>query len=232
MTGKADARMTRARVLLDFDGTVTVTDTVDAILERFAARAWIGVEEEWKSGAIGSRECLARQTALIGATPKEIDTLVDTIEIDPGFDELLATCERHGIAVTIVSDGYRRSIERVLARSGHDLPSRSGVLEYRGRRRWKLVSPSARSACTSDSNTCKCKVAEESKLPTILIGDGRSDFCVAGKVDLVLAKGSPEGPLARHCAGNGIKFEPVANLAEAAKRVAAFIAKPDTRRAA
>lgn len=232
MTGKAAARMTRARVLLDFDGTVTVTDTVDAVLERFAARTWIDVEEEWKSGAIGSRECLARQTALIDATPKEIDTLVDAIEIDPGFDELLATCERHGIAVTIVSDGYRRSIERVLARNGYDLPSRSGVLEYRGRGRWKLVSPSARSACISDSNTCKCKVAEESKLPTILIGDGRSDFCVAGKVDLVLAKGSPKGPLARHCAGNGIKFEPVAGLAEAAERVAAFIAKPDTRRAA
>lgn len=228
MTSKANARMTRARVLLDFDGTVTIKDTVDAILERFAAPAWVDVEDEWKSGAIGSRECLSRQTALIDAAPKEIDALVDTVEIDPGFDELLETCERHNIAVTIVSDGYRRSIERVLARSGHDVPSRSGVLEYRGRRRWKLVSPSARTGCTSDANTCKCKVAGESKLPTILIGDGRSDFCVAEKADLVLAKGS----LARHCAKSGIKFEPVAGLAEAAKRIAAYIVKPDTKRAA
>lgn len=228
MTGKADARMTRARVLLDFDGTVTVKDTVDAILERFAAPAWTDVEAEWKNGAIGSRECLARQTALINAAPKEIDALVDAIEIDPGFDELLETCERHGISVTIVSDGYRRSIERVLSRSGHDVPSRSGVLEYRGRRRWKLVSPSARSTCTSDANTCKCKVAGESKLPTILIGDGRSDFCVAEKADIVLAKGS----LARHCTENSIKFEPISGLAEAAKRIAAFIVKPDTKRAA
>lgn len=228
MTGKADARMTRARVLLDFDGTVTVKDTVDAILERFAAPAWTDAEDEWKSGAIGSRECLARQTALIDAAPKEIDALVDAIGIDPGFDELLETCERHDISVTIVSDGYRRSIERVLARSGHSISARSGVLEYRGRRRWKLVSPSARSACTSDANTCKCEVANESGLPTILIGDGRSDFCVAEKVDLVLAKGS----LVRHCAENGIKFEPIADLAEAAKRIAAYIVKPDTKRAA
>jgi 2,3-diketo-5-methylthio-1-phosphopentane phosphatase len=220
--------MARARVLLDFDGTVTVKDTVDAILERFAAPAWTDVEDEWKRGNIGSRECLARQTAMIDAAPKEIDALVDAIAIDPGFGELLATCERLDVAVTIVSDGYRRSIERVLARSGHDVPSRSGVLEYRGRRRWKLVSPSARSACTADANTCKCKVAKESKLPAILIGDGRSDFCVAGKVDLVLAKGS----LASHCAENGIKFEPIADLAEAAKRIAAYIARTDTKRAA
>jgi 2,3-diketo-5-methylthio-1-phosphopentane phosphatase len=220
--------MTRARVLLDFDGTVTVRDTVDAILEHFAAPAWIGVEEEWKRGAIGSRECLARQTALIDAAPKEIDALVDSIEIDPGFDALLETCECHNVAVTIVSDGYRRSIERVLARSGHDVPSRSGVLEYRGRRRWKLASPSARAGCASDANTCKCRVAAESKLPTILIGDGRSDFCVAGKADLVLAKSA----LARHCAENDIKFEPIAGLAEAAQRVAAYIVKSDTKRAA
>jgi 2,3-diketo-5-methylthio-1-phosphopentane phosphatase len=220
--------MARAKVLLDFDGTITVKDTVDAILERFAAPAWTDVEEEWKDGKIGSRECLARQTALIDAAPKEIDALVDSIAIDPGFDELMETCERLDVAVTVVSDGYRRSIERVLARSGHDIPSRSGVLEYRGRRRWKLVSPSARSGCSSDSNTCKCKVAAESDLPKILIGDGRSDFCVANKVDLVLAKGS----LARHCAEQGIKHEPVADLAEAAKLIAAYIVKTDTKRAA
>jgi 2,3-diketo-5-methylthio-1-phosphopentane phosphatase len=228
MTDKADATMARARVLLDFDGTVTVRDTVDALLERFAAPAWTKIEEAWKDGRIGSRECLARQTALINATPKEIDALVDSIAIDPGFDELLGTCEHHGIGVTIVSDGYRRSIERVLARGGHNVPARSGVLEYRGRRRWKLTSPSARAGCASDANTCKCKVAEESRSPTILIGDGRSDFCVAGKVDLVLAKDA----LARHCIEHGIRFEPIAGLAEAAQRIAAYIVKPDTRRAA
>ncbi len=220
--------MTRAKLLLDFDGTVTVQDTVDAILERFAAPAWHGVEEEWKNGEIGSRECLARQTALINAAPKEIDALVDAIAIDPGFDELMEACERLDVAVTIVSDGYRRSIERVLARSGHNVSARSGVLEYRGRRRWKLVSPSARGSCTSNANTCKCKVAAESKLPTILIGDGRSDFCVAEKVDLVLAKGS----LARHCAESGIKHQPITDLADAARMIAAYIEKIDTKRAA
>src|SRR5262249_14467790 len=152
--------------------------------------AWRDVEEEWKSGKIGSRECLSRQTALISATPKEIDALVDEIQIDPGFDQFLETCEYLKASVTIVSDGYRRSIERILARGGYSLPSRSGVLSYKGRRRWRLESPVSCGDCESGSSTCKCMVASEIKIPKILVGDGRSDFCVSEKVDFVLAKGS------------------------------------------
>jgi len=220
--------MTRAKVLLDFDGTVTVKDTVDAILERFAEPAWRDVEEDWKNGKIGSRECLARQTALIRATPKEIDALIDGIEIDPGFDEFMQTCKRLNVGVTIVSDGYRRSIERVLNRAGRALPSRSGVLEYCGRRRWKLISPVSRADCSSGSNTCKCMVASEINVPTILIGDGRSDFCVANEVDFVFAKGS----LARHCTENKIEYQAIETLADAAKLLSRHLVKIDTKRAA
>jgi 2,3-diketo-5-methylthio-1-phosphopentane phosphatase len=220
--------MTRAKVLLDFDGTVTVKDTVDAILERFAEPAWREVEEHWKDGKIGSRECLSKQTDFIRATPKEIDSLIDRIEIDPGFDEFMQTCERLNVDVTIVSDGYRRSIERVLDRAGRALPSRSGVLEYLGRRRWKLTSPVSRADCSSGSNTCKCMIASEMNIPTILIGDGRSDFCVANEVDFVLAKGS----LARHCAEKNIDHQPIDGLADAAKLLAGHLTKIDTKRAA
>jgi 2,3-diketo-5-methylthio-1-phosphopentane phosphatase len=220
--------MARAKVLLDFDGTVTVKDTVDAILERFAEPAWRDVEEDWKDGKIGSRECLAKQTALIRATPKEIDSLIDEIEIDPGFDEFMQTCNRLNVGVTIVSDGYRRSIERVLNRAGRELPSRSGVLEYRGRRRWKLTSPVSRADCSSGSNTCKCMVAGEANVPTILIGDGRSDFCVANEVDFVLAKGA----LARYCAENKIDHRSFVDIAGAAKLLAKYINSIDTKRAA
>lgn len=220
--------MTRAQILLDFDGTVTVKDTVDAILERFAVPAWRAVEEEWKTGKIGSRECLAKQTALIDATPEEINGLVDEIEIDPGFDEFVQTCKRLGAGITIVSDGYRRSIERVLARSGHDLPSCSGALEYLGQRRWKLASPASRGSCVSGSNTCKCAIAGEFHVPRILIGDGRSDFCVAREVNFVLAKGA----LVRHCAENKIEYRPFGDLASAAKLLAEYLDKTDTRRAA
>jgi 2,3-diketo-5-methylthio-1-phosphopentane phosphatase len=220
--------MARAKILLDFDGTVTVKDTVDAILERFAKPAWRDIEEDWKNGKIGSRECLSKQTALIHATPKEIDALIDEIEIDAGFAEFVEACERLKADVTIVSDGYRRSVERVLARGGYKFPSRSGVLAYKGRRRWRLDSPVTCGSCESGSSTCKCMVASEIKIPKILVGDGRSDFCISGKVDFVLAKGS----LAKHCAKNGTPHETFSDLSEAAKLLAAYFVDAGAKRAA
>ncbi|HWF84718.1 MAG TPA: hypothetical protein VG222_07735, partial [Vicinamibacterales bacterium] len=54
-------------VFLDFDGTITVRDATDAILDAFADRRWLATEEAWKAGRIGSRECLASQMALVAA---------------------------------------------------------------------------------------------------------------------------------------------------------------------
>ena len=74
----------KCRVLLDFDGTISKVDTTDMLLERFAAPAWRDIEEEWKAGRIGSRECMVRQIDLVRATPAEMDAFIATVEIDTG----------------------------------------------------------------------------------------------------------------------------------------------------
>ena len=60
-------------VFVDFDGTIAPVDTTDLLLERFADPAWHRIEEEWKAGRIGSRECLVRQIDLVRASPEELD---------------------------------------------------------------------------------------------------------------------------------------------------------------
>ena len=67
------------RVFVDFDGTISLEDTTDVILERFADPEWRKVESEWLAGIIGSRECLARQIDLVRATPEELDSVVEDI---------------------------------------------------------------------------------------------------------------------------------------------------------
>ena len=63
-------------LFLDFDGTISERDAVDAILEEFADSRWLAVEEEWKAGRIGSRECLRAQMSLVSATPAEVNALL------------------------------------------------------------------------------------------------------------------------------------------------------------
>lgn len=186
----------KCHVFVDFDGTIALSDTTDLLLEQFADSRWQEIEDEWKAGRIGSRECLVRQIDLVRATPAQFDALVAKIEIDPGFPEFITLCQDEGYDITVVSDGLDRAVGSVLARAGLDLPYFANRLEWLGEDRWKLSFPHARSDCRALSGNCKCQFAEAATgLARIVVGDGRSDFCVAERADLVLAKGA----LARHC---------------------------------
>src|SRR5262245_12565255 len=72
-TGSASVSRSRVKchVFVDFDGTIASLDTTDLLLERFAAPQWRQIEEDWKAGLIGSRECLVRQIDLVRATSVE-----------------------------------------------------------------------------------------------------------------------------------------------------------------
>jgi 2-hydroxy-3-keto-5-methylthiopentenyl-1-phosphate phosphatase len=184
------------RVFVDFDGTISPVDTTDLLLERFAAPAWRDIEEEWKAGRIGSRECMVRQIDLVRATPAEMDAFVRSVEIDGGFGGFVSVVRRLGHALIVVSDGLDRTIRTLLDRNDIDVPYFANHLQWRGADRWRLKFPHARSDCASLSGNCKCSFAEgRPRELNILVGDGRSDFCLAGRADLVLAKDS----LLKHC---------------------------------
>src|SRR4051812_17596784 len=45
-------------VLCDFDGTISLRDVTDSLLERFGRPGWRELEQAWERGEIGSRECM------------------------------------------------------------------------------------------------------------------------------------------------------------------------------
>ena len=183
-------------VFVDFDGTIAPVDTTDLLLERFADPHWHEIEEAWKAGQIGSRECLVRQIDLVRATPEEMDDFIAGIEIDPAFPDFVAMCQTAGHRMSVVSDGLDRTVGTVLQRAGLRLPHFANHIAFIGGNRWRLTFPYARSDCRALSGNCKCQFTDAaSGLVRIHVGDGRSDFCASERADLVLAKAS----LARHC---------------------------------
>jgi 2-hydroxy-3-keto-5-methylthiopentenyl-1-phosphate phosphatase len=190
-TGSASVSSPRVKchVFVDFDGTIASLDTTDLLLERFAAPQWRAIEDEWKAGKIGSRECMVRQLDLVRATPAALDAFIDEIEIDPGFPAFVDLCRARGHDVSVVSDGLDRTVNAVLKRHELQLPAYANRLEWRGGDRWRLRFPHARSDCRALSGNCKCWFTESDRFDLrIVIGDGRSDFCMARRADLVLAK--------------------------------------------
>jgi 2-hydroxy-3-keto-5-methylthiopentenyl-1-phosphate phosphatase len=224
----------KCRVFVDFDGTTAPSDTTNMLLERFAAPAWRDIEDDWKAGRIGSRECLVRQIDLVRASEAELDAFIAGVEIDPGFASFARLCRRLGHDVMVLSDGLDRTIRAVLARHGLDLPFWANHLEWRGAGRWRLTFPHASSDCRSLSGNCKCRFTEgEPRQLRIVVGDGRSDFCVAGRADLVLAKGA----LVHHCRAASLPYSAFGDFNEASLllagwlegRVLADIGEPATR---
>jgi 2,3-diketo-5-methylthio-1-phosphopentane phosphatase len=221
---RVDARTSSnasVRVFVDFDGTISVGDTTDLILERFADPSWRAVEADWVAGRIGSRECLARQIDLIRATPETLDAFAQKSAIDPHFGDFAALCAAHGLPLAVVSDGLDRIATAMLARAGLELPIVANHLAWLGADRWRLGFPHAREDCGAAAGHCKCAtLAAAPASLRVLIGDGRSDFCAAATADLVIAKGA----LAIYCGNNRIPFEPFTDFAGAAAVLARWLA--------
>jgi 2,3-diketo-5-methylthio-1-phosphopentane phosphatase len=177
-------------VFCDFDGTISTTDTAHAVFTAFAAPAWRDVEVLWEAGEIGSATCMRRQMELVDASLPELDALLDEVDIDPSFPEFAEFCATNAIGLIVLSDGVDYFIRRILSRFrlGH-LLVRANRYVQRGARQHSLTHPYSLKDCASGAGTCKCACAyEKAPARSILIGDGRSDFCLAHEADLVFAK--------------------------------------------
>lgn len=180
------------RIICDFDGTITQQDTTDWVLEALADPAWREIESEWVAGRISAAECMRRQVALIGGSQRELNAVLDGVQLDPGFADFLGWAGGHGFPVSIVSDGVDYFIDRILARHGvAKIPTVANQLAGRAGRR-RLEQPWSRTGCAAKSGVCKCDAAGPTPagLATVFIGDGRSDFCVSARADLLFAKGA------------------------------------------
>jgi 2,3-diketo-5-methylthio-1-phosphopentane phosphatase len=210
-----------AIVFLDFDGTITLRDATDAILEAFADRAWLEIEEAWVAGHIGSRECLAAQIALVTARQDQVDDVLNSIDVDPGLASLLDTCATERVPVHIISDGFDYCIERILQRPGLHLGARlmrSGIVSSSLRpygMRWHAAFLQPLEPCAHGCATCKPAAMEHlnpTRAVTVFVGDGFSDRHAAKCANVVFAKDK----LAAHCEQASIPYAPFSTLSTVA----------------
>jgi 2-hydroxy-3-keto-5-methylthiopentenyl-1-phosphate phosphatase len=193
------------RVYCDFDGTISIEDATDFILARLADPEWEVVERQWQDGLIGSGDCMRRQIALLRAKQQELDEVLEDVVIDPTFPSFVEFCANEGLPLTIVSDGVDYFINRILARHQLDhLPVIANKLivgDFGGHASYRLSSPYSDPECLTAAGVCKCRSLTLHDT-CVYIGDGRSDFCVSDKPELVFAKGK----LADYCFGQDIPF--------------------------
>lgn len=212
------------RIICDFDGTISRRDTTDLVLETLAGPGWTELEDDWLAARITAAECMRGQVALIGGDRAALDAVLDSVDLDPGFVDFVGWCEARGLPVSIVSDGVDYFIGRILARHGLErLPVVSNELKGEPGA-WALEQPWSQAGCAAGSGVCKCAATglrgkPAAPVTTVFVGDGRSDFCVAGRADILFAKDK----LADYAAARAQPYHPFETFHDVTATLAALL---------
>ena len=206
----------QTRIFVDFDGTITDRDVGDSIFERFLRpelleQGWHqNIIGEWKAGRLSSRECLVRECENTLVTREELNLLLESHVLTPGFDSLVAFCGERDIPLTVLSDGLDYYIEYILGKFGF------GAIDYRANHMYFtedsiLVDfPYVDKGCGRCGNCKRWHIdSERGEGDTVVyIGDGYSDRYAIMSADVVFARRD----LAEYCAKNSREHTPFENF--------------------
>ncbi|MDX9701989.1 MAG: MtnX-like HAD-IB family phosphatase [Candidatus Auribacterota bacterium] len=211
-------------IYCDFDGTITLKDTLVHILDTFASPHWHDIELRVKSGEIGCATSLVEEFATFHGSWEEVRrSLLNHIDIDPEFLPFMSFCRDNDIEFIVLSGGFSCFIDLIFTKEGVD-----GVRYFSNEIFFKdnkaeLNYPYFNHECGSCGHckTSHVKLSKKGKsFPVIYIGDGTTDRCPVKQADLVFAKDS----LARYCSANGIPFIPWENFADIKRYLARHFA--------
>jgi 2-hydroxy-3-keto-5-methylthiopentenyl-1-phosphate phosphatase len=106
-------------VVCDFDGTITLLDTAEFLLKKFAEGDWRAPDRLLLDGRISLEECMNTQCAMVRASRSEMLAALDgRVQLRQGFNELVDACTDNGIPFHVLSAGLDFIIKYYLERAG------------------------------------------------------------------------------------------------------------------
>jgi 2-hydroxy-3-keto-5-methylthiopentenyl-1-phosphate phosphatase len=194
------------RLFVDWDGTITVQDSLVQVIHAFGDPALLAELEPRVGVDLTLHEEIALEFAAITAPLDDVVAWVlEHVEVRPGLHELAE------LRPTVVSAGFRQLIDPVLEREAVQLDVLANEVEARPDG-W-VVHWRDEAVCATCGEPCKRGgVAGE---PYAYVGDGYSDRCAALAADRVFARDS----LAAYLRERGTPFEPFDDLADVATLV-------------
>jgi 2-hydroxy-3-keto-5-methylthiopentenyl-1-phosphate phosphatase len=201
-------------ILIDYDGTIAMTDVTDRLIAEFLpADVWTAEDDRmYEAGLMGSREIMEREIALFPPDPEGMTRVAAAQPHDPAFPGFVRRAQAVGIAVEVVSDGFGFFIQPAMAALGlPDMPIATARTTFDGGRP-RIAWPNGHPTCFV-CGTCKRNrvfAHRDSGRAVVFIGDGESDRYAAGYSDFVFAKRS----LVRICREAGWPFGPWSSFAD------------------
>jgi 2-hydroxy-3-keto-5-methylthiopentenyl-1-phosphate phosphatase len=206
------------RLVVDWDGTITVRDSLVQVIHEFGDPALLAELEPRVGVDLTLHEEIALEFRAI-TTPLEevVAWVIEHVQVRDGLAEL---AERYHPLV--ISAGFHELIEPVLEREGLCLEVLANRVDARPDG-W-VVGFRDDAACATCGEPCKrASLAGE---PYVYVGDGYSDRCAALAADRVFARDA----LARHLDGLGVAYEPFNDLYDVVAALSGAVERPSLRR--
>jgi 2-hydroxy-3-keto-5-methylthiopentenyl-1-phosphate phosphatase len=190
------------KLVLDWDGTVTVVDTLWLVLEEFGDYdVFRRAGEQLMRGEIDYRELMELEFSTVKDARLDdvVAWLVENAQIRPGFHELVERFEP-----LVLSSGFEELIRPLLAREGVEAELIANRIDPRldgWRVLWSRDAP-----CETCGDWCKRSGLPDG--PFVYVGDGYSDRCPSLAAERVFARTG----LADYLAAEGRPFEPFEDL--------------------
>jgi 2-hydroxy-3-keto-5-methylthiopentenyl-1-phosphate phosphatase len=190
------------RLVLDWDGTCTVIDTLWLLLEQFGDyEVFRSAGEKLMRGEISYRELMELELSTVkGVTLAEANNwLAGNAHVRAGFRELV---ERYDPLV--LSSGFEELIRPLLARERVEVELVANRVDPRPdgwRVIWNRDAP-----CDVCGDWCKRPGLPQG--PFVYVGDGYSDRCAAAPAERVFARAG----LAEYLEREGLPYEPFDDL--------------------
>jgi 2-hydroxy-3-keto-5-methylthiopentenyl-1-phosphate phosphatase len=184
------------RLVVDWDGTVTVRDSQWMLLDRFGDREIWRAAEAAFGRTLSYRRLMETEMATIHVPLDDaVVYLVAHVEVRAGFRAL---AER--FRPLVLSSGFVETIEPILAREGIEVELVANRLDPRPdgwRVLWNDEAP-----CPECGDLCKRRALPDER-PLVYVGDGYSDRCAALAADRVFARGA----LAEYLDSRAVAYE-------------------------
>ncbi len=191
-------------ILVDYDGTVALTDVSDTIMAEHVHGPWEAEIAAYDAGLAGSRRLMEREIAMVEVPASALLATAAAQPHDAGFVPFVRRAQAAGIPIEVVSDGFGFFIGPALEALGvGELPVITARTTFTGRRA-TIDFPDGHPTCFV-CGTCKrnrVQAHQAAGRAVVFIGDGESDRYAAGYADIVWAKRS----LVRICVEAGWAF--------------------------
>lgn len=181
-------------IFCDFDGTITMSDNIVAIMKHFHPPGYEPIMEQTVSGQKSIRQGVGEMFALLPSSRKEeiVQFVMNHAGIRPGFPELLQRCKDWSIPFYVTSGGIDFFLKPLLA--PFDIQEDHmycNAADFSGER-IRIIWPHPCDAhCSNDCGMCKARVIRNypaDRYERILIGDSITDFEGAKLADVIFAR--------------------------------------------